>query len=118
MSDRKEREPAEPAQIQHQTLQTPEQWAAECGQVKARKLRGLGESHQDTSGFSARHLAATQAHGWSEHAQHTTDPLRIGKADYLAALEATGRGAIHQPAESQLALRARAARRATNEGSK
>jgi hypothetical protein len=118
MSDRKEREPTEPAQIQCQTLQNPEQWAAECGHTKARKLRGLGESHQGTAGFSARHLAAYQAHGWGEHAQHTTDPLRINKADYLAALEATGKGAIHQPAESPLALRARAARRATNEGSK
>ncbi len=37
---------------------------------------------------SWQHEAASQLHGWREHALHTADPLLFPRADYLAALKA------------------------------
>lgn len=38
--------------------------------------------------YSWQHNAAAQLHGWSLHAMHSADPMRITRAAYEAALKA------------------------------
>lgn len=43
---------------------------------------------EPTFAFSPEHLAAAQLHGWTLHAHHDSEPLRLIKIDYEAALDA------------------------------
>lgn len=72
--------------------------------------KALGEFRQpgpyeEGSGFSARHAAAAQLHGWALHAHHAGEPMRLSEADYRAALEAAspakGNGVPHKAALSK-----------------
>lgn len=52
--------------------------------------------------YSVAHAAAAQCHGWAAHAQHSAEPFRLTRADYLKALEAAAKGEPpHEPAMSK-----------------
>lgn len=74
-------------------LLTPEEHARATENVLVLKGRrtingvGIGET------FTATHVAASQLHGWSAHAQATTEPFKLSRTDYVAALESAADGA-------------------------
>lgn len=40
----------------------------------------------DTHAYSPEHAAAAQLHGWTAHAHHSVEPLRLKADDYRAAI--------------------------------
>jgi len=58
-------------------------------------------------GFTSRHMAAAQLHGWNAHALATAEPMTLRLVDYRAALEAaspaTGNPTAHPAAVSKFA---------------
>lgn len=84
-------------------LATPEAHARATGNVipikNRRTINGVGLSET----FTCEHAAAAQDHGWNAHKLATVAELRMSRADYLAALDATSNGTQHGAALSEFA---------------
>ena len=91
--------PAEPL------LLTPEEWAKRLGKVGRDPGLSVNKRARPAP-FSWDHAAADQVHGWSEHTQHSADPLKISRDAYQGALAAaakpdqSGEYRPHEPAIS------------------
>lgn len=85
---------------------TPLVWAKKLGKFgKDPKLSVNGKPRP--APVSWDHAVADQVHGWTEHGQHSADPLRITREAYEAALQAArtpddhGNYSAHVAAKSQ-----------------
>ncbi|NBC17445.1 MAG: hypothetical protein GVY18_09060 [Bacteroidetes bacterium] len=61
-------------------------WARELGH-----RRWIRNPHPGRYEYDSEHACAAVVHGWDKHAHHAGRPMRISKADYLAAIEAAKR---------------------------
>lgn len=53
--------------------------------------------------FKQEHLQADVLHGWTKHEFHSSEPVCLSDADYLAAIEAAKKGKTHAPANKRTA---------------
>lgn len=78
-------------------------------EAKLFKLSELAKRHgmihpiavADDRPFKTPHLLAENKHGWLRHEHNTGSELELSDADYLAALEAAGKGSVHAPANKR-----------------
>ncbi len=86
-------------------LLTLRECAEQTGNLKTRRKRVVtgGVAGGKTESFSPAHKGAAALHGWRDHAQATTEPMRITLDAYQAALAAAakGDGIPHQEAVSK-----------------
>lgn len=84
-------------------LLTPEEHAEATGNTKRLRFqRAVGGTTPSGAVLSAAHMGAAALHGWELHKTATTEPLRITRDAYLAALEAANSGgAPHDEALSE-----------------
>ena len=93
--EQNEEQPAAPAQQQPDAA--PVLSLADLAK-KHGQLRAVNPDLED-SPLSPEHMAAAVLHGWNAFAFFKGGQVMLSDADYLAALEAVGKGEAHGPAD-------------------